>query len=183
MAQLFMKVYSSQQQGLLLLGQDFLVCGWSSRSAIFQAHSDLCQCSNFCMCLFGAGRRFHAASAFSVHVKRLLTPNKRGDDGWKSVHVDGRSLEEWRTVYFEKNSLQRKSNRGTEGPSNGNQTRRASRKDKSLKCRASTPHGSETLPQVSHFPISNIEAFYYFFNCFSVLSRSCQQTIAGTWRA
>lgn len=47
------------------------------------------------------GRKFQAASAFSVHVKRLLTPNKQGDDGWKSVYIEGRPLEEWREEYFQ----------------------------------------------------------------------------------
>lgn len=47
------------------------------------------------------GKVFTAASAFSVHVKRLQTPNKAGDDGWKSVHIEGRALEYWRDVYFE----------------------------------------------------------------------------------
>eukprot|EP00803_Ostreobium_quekettii_P001865 evm.model.scf_333.3 EVM.evm.TU.scf_333.3 scf_333:44572-47481(-) len=51
------------------------------------------------------GRKFQAASAFSVHVKRLLTPNKQGDDGWKSVHIDGRPLEDWREDYFQKHKL------------------------------------------------------------------------------
>lgn len=44
---------------------------------------------------------FVAASAFSVFVKRKQTPSKQGDDGWKSVHVNGQPLEEWRRMYVQ----------------------------------------------------------------------------------
>ncbi|KAI8471503.1 MAG: hypothetical protein J3K34DRAFT_230637 [Monoraphidium minutum] len=44
------------------------------------------------------GQRFATASAFSVHVKRLQTPSKAGDDGWRSVHgaAGGASLHDLR---------------------------------------------------------------------------------------
>jgi hypothetical protein len=35
---------------------------------------------------------FNTPSAFSVHVKRLVTPAKQGDDGWHSVYVNGTLL-------------------------------------------------------------------------------------------
>ncbi|GBF98200.1 hypothetical protein Rsub_10700 [Raphidocelis subcapitata] len=38
------------------------------------------------------GTKFATASAFSVHVKRLQTPSKQGDDGWRSVHAAGSGL-------------------------------------------------------------------------------------------
>ncbi len=46
-----------------------------------------------------ADKRFNSPSAFSVHVKRLQTPNKQGDDGWKSVFVGGMALDEYRKRY------------------------------------------------------------------------------------
>lgn len=46
-----------------------------------------------------AGQSFEAPSAFSVFVKRLQTPGKQGDDGWRSVQVEGVPLEEWRHRY------------------------------------------------------------------------------------
>ena len=49
-----------------------------------------------------ADQLFDAPSAFSVHVKRFQTPSKLGDDGWRSVHVDGVTLEEWRHRYQER---------------------------------------------------------------------------------
>lgn len=42
------------------------------------------------------GHAFNDPSAFSIHVKRLLSPYKEGDDGWRSVHVDGCSLMDYR---------------------------------------------------------------------------------------
>ena len=33
-----------------------------------------------------------------MHVKRLLAPSKQGDDGWRSVQVDGVTLEDWRNL-------------------------------------------------------------------------------------
>ena len=43
-----------------------------------------------------AGRRYHSPTAWSIYVKRLITPDKQGDDGWKSVLYDGRALEHFR---------------------------------------------------------------------------------------
>ncbi|KAK9843758.1 hypothetical protein WJX81_005092 [Elliptochloris bilobata] len=42
------------------------------------------------------GRKFATASAFSIHCKRLQTPGKQGDDGWKSVLYEGQPLERFR---------------------------------------------------------------------------------------
>ena len=36
-----------------------------------------------------AGAKYSTATAFSIHCKRLQTPNKQGDDGWKSVMYAG----------------------------------------------------------------------------------------------
>lgn len=41
-------------------------------------------------------QKFGSASAFSVHVKRQVTPSKQGDDGWRSVHAGGVSLHDLR---------------------------------------------------------------------------------------
>jgi hypothetical protein len=49
-----------------------------------------------------AGTTFNTPSAFSVHVKRLITPNKQGDDGWHSVYVDGVLLNAVRQQYYAK---------------------------------------------------------------------------------
>ncbi|RMZ52128.1 hypothetical protein APUTEX25_001518, partial [Auxenochlorella protothecoides] len=39
------------------------------------------------------GKAYGSASAFSIHVKRLITPDKQGDDGWKSVLYQGKPLD------------------------------------------------------------------------------------------
>jgi hypothetical protein len=41
-----------------------------------------------------------SATAFSIHCKRQLTPNKQGDDGWKSVQYEGQPLEYFRRTYY-----------------------------------------------------------------------------------
>lgn len=45
------------------------------------------------------GRKFSSATAFSIHCKRLQTPNKQGDDGWKSVLYEGTQLDVFRRKY------------------------------------------------------------------------------------
>lgn len=42
------------------------------------------------------GKVYGSASAFSIHVKRLITPDKQGDDGWKSVLYQGKPLDVYR---------------------------------------------------------------------------------------
>lgn len=42
------------------------------------------------------GKAYGSASAFSIHVKRLITPDKQGDDGWKSVLYQGKPLDVYR---------------------------------------------------------------------------------------
>lgn len=37
-----------------------------------------------------------SATAFSIHCKRQQTPNKQGDDGWKSVLYEGLALDTFR---------------------------------------------------------------------------------------
>ena len=46
-----------------------------------------------------AGKPFHSATSFSIHCKRTQTPNKQGDDGWKSVLYEGQPLEMYRRRY------------------------------------------------------------------------------------
>lgn len=46
-----------------------------------------------------ADKKFNSATAFSIHVKRLQTPNKQGDDGWKSVLYEGTQLDNFRRKY------------------------------------------------------------------------------------
>ena len=46
------------------------------------------------------GKVYNSASAFSIHVKRLITPDKQGDDGWKSVLYAGKPLDSYRCVVF-----------------------------------------------------------------------------------
>ena len=43
-----------------------------------------------------AGEKFSSATAFSIHCKRQQTPNKQGDDGWKSVLYEGQPLDTFR---------------------------------------------------------------------------------------
>jgi hypothetical protein len=45
------------------------------------------------------GRKYNSATAFSINMKRSITPSKQGDDGWKSVFYEGRPLEHYRKVY------------------------------------------------------------------------------------
>lgn len=42
------------------------------------------------------GKMYNSASAFSIFVKRLITPDKQGDDGWKSVVYAGKPLDAYR---------------------------------------------------------------------------------------
>eukprot|EP01025_Chloroclados_australasicus_P016561 TRINITY_DN18338_c0_g1_i1.p2 TRINITY_DN18338_c0_g1~~TRINITY_DN18338_c0_g1_i1.p2 ORF type:complete len:212 (-),score=13.44 TRINITY_DN18338_c0_g1_i1:262-873(-) len=42
------------------------------------------------------GREFSSPSAFSVYAKRKVTPEKQGDDGWKSVQYEGSTLDSYR---------------------------------------------------------------------------------------
>lgn len=46
------------------------------------------------------GKVYNSASAFSIHVKRLITPDKQGDDGWKSVLYAGKPLDTYRCEVF-----------------------------------------------------------------------------------
>ena len=47
-----------------------------------------------------SGKRFQSATSFSIHCKRLQTPNKQGDDGWKSTLYEGQPLEAFRKKYL-----------------------------------------------------------------------------------
>ncbi|KAL3143115.1 hypothetical protein ABBQ38_003388 [Trebouxia sp. C0009 RCD-2024] len=51
------------------------------------------------------GKKFGSATAFSIHCKRMQTPNKQGDDGWKSTLYDGQPLENYRRKYFQESGL------------------------------------------------------------------------------
>ena len=52
-----------------------------------------------------AGKKFGSATAFSIHCKRMQTPHKQGDDGWKSTLYDGQPLENYRRKYFQESGL------------------------------------------------------------------------------
>lgn len=52
-----------------------------------------------------AGKKFGSATAFSIHCKRMQTPNKQGDDGWKSTLYDGQPLENYRRKYLQESGL------------------------------------------------------------------------------
>lgn len=51
------------------------------------------------------GKKFGSATAFSIHCKRMQTPNKQGDDGWKSTMYEGQPLENYRRKYFQDSGL------------------------------------------------------------------------------
>ncbi|KAA6422816.1 MAG: MPN domain-containing protein, partial [Trebouxia sp. A1-2] len=51
------------------------------------------------------GKNFGSATAFSIHCKRMQTPNKQGDDGWKSTLYEGQPLEIYRRKYFQDSGL------------------------------------------------------------------------------
>ena len=50
---------------------------------------------------FSAGKKFNSATAFSMHCKRQQTPNKQGDDGWKSVQYEGTQLDVFRRKFMQ----------------------------------------------------------------------------------
>lgn len=41
-----------------------------------------------------------------MHCKRQQTPNKQGDDGWKSVHYEGTQLDVYRKQYMQQASAE-----------------------------------------------------------------------------
>eukprot|EP01024_Parvocaulis_polyphysoides_P033693 TRINITY_DN29911_c0_g1_i1.p3 TRINITY_DN29911_c0_g1~~TRINITY_DN29911_c0_g1_i1.p3 ORF type:complete len:192 (-),score=30.77 TRINITY_DN29911_c0_g1_i1:673-1248(-) len=47
------------------------------------------------------GREFQSPSAFSVYAKRKVTPEKQGDDGWRSVHYEGHTLDSFRKKFLQ----------------------------------------------------------------------------------
>lgn len=51
------------------------------------------------------GKKFNSATAFSIHCKRMQTPKKQGDDGWKSTLYEGRPLENYRRKYLQDSGL------------------------------------------------------------------------------
>lgn len=51
---------------------------------------------------FIPGQTFQSATAFSIYCKRLQTPGKQGDDGWKSVHYEGVPLGDIRSRFMER---------------------------------------------------------------------------------
>ena len=55
--------------------------------------------------LHDAGKKFGSATAFSIHCKRMQTPNKQGDDGWKSTLYEGQPLENYRRKYLQESGL------------------------------------------------------------------------------
>lgn len=61
------------------------------------------------------GRSYHSPTAWSIYVKRLITPDKQGDDGWKSVLYDGRALEHFRREH--QALLRRRTESGAAEPS------------------------------------------------------------------
>lgn len=52
-----------------------------------------------------AGKKFQSATAFSIHCKRMQTPNKQGDDGWKSTLYEGQPLDTFRQKYYQETGL------------------------------------------------------------------------------
>ena len=55
---------------------------------------------------FSAGKKFNSATAFSMHCKRQQTPNKQGDDGWKSVQYEGTQLDVFRRKFVQQSSVE-----------------------------------------------------------------------------
>lgn len=58
---------------------------------------------------------FSTPSAFSVHVKRLLTPGRKADDGWRSITYHGRLLSELRPTAPQRRAKRKKKNRAGGG--------------------------------------------------------------------
>lgn len=64
-------------------------------------------CSQYLKSMFviPAGKKFGSATAFSIHCKRMQTPGKQGDDGWKSTLYEGQPLDIYRRKYFQETGL------------------------------------------------------------------------------
>ncbi|KAF6264894.1 hypothetical protein COO60DRAFT_1698027 [Scenedesmus sp. NREL 46B-D3] len=75
------------------------------------------------------GSEFTTPSAFSVYVKRLVSPNKQGDDGWHSVSVAGVPLHRLRLRYQQQH--------GGQLPPTRDQHTSSSRKQRSNSCAGS----------------------------------------------
>ena len=48
------------------------------------------------MQLAGKLQRFESPSAFSIALKRLVNPQRKADDGWKTVKYNGRFLDAYK---------------------------------------------------------------------------------------
>ena len=44
------------------------------------------------------GQTFESPSAFSIHIKRLVNPSRKADDGWKTVKYERRYLESFKVA-------------------------------------------------------------------------------------
>eukprot|EP00210_Caulerpa_lentillifera_P002315 g2222.t1 len=86
------KIKDLIENGLLTPGKDIV-------SVIYKGTTYLASLDSNGKIIY-KGSEFAYPSAFSVHVKRILAPNKKGDDGWNSVMISGQSLSTWRTQYL-----------------------------------------------------------------------------------
>eukprot|EP00210_Caulerpa_lentillifera_P006850 g6548.t1 len=50
------------------------------------------------------GLMFDSPSAFSIHVKRLVNPTRKADDGWKSIKYQDKYLDYYKLQFVEKKS-------------------------------------------------------------------------------
>jgi hypothetical protein len=48
------------------------------------------------------GLSFESPSAWSIYLKRLVTPNRKADDGWKTIKYEGKFLEHFKQALAEK---------------------------------------------------------------------------------
>lgn len=44
----------------------------------------------------GSDTTFESPSAFSIFLKRMVNPNRKADDGWKTVKYNGKFLETYK---------------------------------------------------------------------------------------
>lgn len=59
---------------------------------------------------------FASPSAWAIHCKRIINPEKKSGCGWASVRYRGKKLDWYKNAYFKKRTLdQNKENKGSDG--------------------------------------------------------------------
>ncbi|KAL3138449.1 hypothetical protein ABBQ32_006240 [Trebouxia sp. C0010 RCD-2024] len=94
------------------------------------------------------GKKFGSATAFSIYCKRMQTPNKQGDDGWKSTLYDGQPLENYRRKYFQESGLDGEAEQHEEGPDD---TQQAAAPQQSVPQQQAQPQQQQEPAETDHW--------------------------------